>query len=118
MKPDTIEVLRELRNDCAGQQRWFKRLPNVELANLCGERVAAFDDAIRELEARQWKPISEVSQADMHAAKLFVLWSPSTHTYTCQGRYWSQHEAWENEEGDLLEPTHFQPLPEPPNGNE
>jgi hypothetical protein len=62
-----------------------------------------------------WQPIEDVPPDIMHSADPVLLWSPDTHTCVVYGRYWTQTERWEEDHMSTpLHPTHWMPLPEPP----
>ena len=70
--------------------------------------------SIAALRERTWKPITEMSRDDMETGMNFILWSPKTHASPHEGRYWTQENEWCDTDGYVMKPTHFMPLPTPP----
>jgi hypothetical protein len=65
-----------------------------------------------------WQPIEAVPEDIMHSADPVLLWSPDTHTCVVYGRYWTQDQEWQEDHmATPLRPTHWMPLPEPPDAD-
>lgn len=86
---------------------------DTALADLATAR-AALPLSIAALRERTWKPITEMSRDDMETGMNFILWSPKTHASPHEGRYWTQENEWCDTDGYVMKPTHFMPLPTPP----
>jgi len=95
----------------------------------CPPDVMDAVDALAALDAvdpaRVWRPIAEAPRD----GRLLMVWLPPQervdgapycfaryYSEACDPEFWDGDEGWLTPEGDYVDPTHFLPLPEPPEG--
>ena len=100
----------------------ISRNPN-ENAALITAAVNAIGPLIKELRAlraaAEWKPI-ETAPMDWSTILLFCPDSPRNDGGVCQGYFAAECEGdsnWHAEDREIIQPTHWRPLPTPPQGS-
>lgn len=94
--------------------RAWSRLPDLHKAPYRQDAEAAILALADQPAASGWRDIATVSEEVIQSGTPILIWSPRTHTYVTRGRYWTQENVWREDDGTLLWPFAWQPLPAAP----